>query len=775
MNRKGDTSRSSPKASFCARISQYLLLLMTFVQVVPEVADSNAFADLNKTPQNQYFLNFPDGIFLSSGQNHHDFVVDLATAPDDLKCDIDSASWSCSVLKVGKEQRAAFVSLERLRSAQDAKSTLTAEEPTAILKLTAASEGTTNSASTIIRAPDSQPRTLKILQLRVLRNDNSTVPPPDQAPAQSGKSLKPKPKLPARYTCAKVGEDSPNAFNGVEIFWLDDRGKVIARSQGPVLDATLIPSRTNSIKCAALGQRNSSFSFKEGMDSELGNVTYGISEPYQLAEVILAKSAGHSDWIIWNGRPVTQSIEFKSLHPLPKGARISCYLGDLLQDRQLNRSVCENVHVATEGQTDFRVTVRLDPTEVAALWAIAERPGTLDRYSPRAVNLRVINTGAGPGYFGDRELLVLRTNYVPNLAVRQFSANRVSVSVQDPERDHIIVAAHEKNQKPWQSPASQLWSSWSMRRAPLSTQSDVHFEFEVVPGSSCQITASDGVLIATRACGDPGKSATNPSSESNHIPEESLPSSESKVNVDWNRSPTGPRSKKLLNSRVARLVSLVTPISQRATIESLPHEESTRSGFCLGIPGKCDLFLAHSGLVEIRTAQRFQAGLWMVGLDFANALVQLRLVEALPDSASQIQDLASTKDLAEALSQKTRTFLLTKAESTRPSAKDAAETTLQPPPPLEVVCVSAPELTQTCREIQSMLISYDSIFSTISFQIRSEIKGSRVILALLKQYQDETPAEVTGINKPILRQNELRNGLSSSSLIIGNLSKTKEK
>jgi hypothetical protein len=165
----------------------------------------------------------------------------------------------------------------------------------------------------------------------------------------------------------------------------------------------------------------------------------------------------------------------------------------------------------------------------------------------------------------------------------------------------------------------------------------------------------------------------------------------------------------------------------------------------------------------------------MVGLDFANALVQLRLVEALPDSASQIQDLASTKDLAEALSQKTRTFLLTKAESTRPSAKDAAETTLQPPPPLEVVCVSAPELTQTCREIQSMLISYDSIFSTISFQIRSEIKGSRVILALLKQYQDETPAEVTGINKPILRQNELRNGLSSSSLIIGNLSKTKEK
>ena len=761
IHRKGDTSRNK---SFYARYGHHLLLLIAAVQFVPESADFNAFADLNKPPQNQYFLNFPDGIFLSAGQNHHSFAVDLATTPDDLSCNIDLASWSCSVLKAGKRQRVAIVSLEKTGPGKDDHSIEKAEEPTAILKLTASSEGAINSASTILRAPESQPRIMHSLQLRVQRNDRPAILTPEQLTSRSGRSQDPKTQSGQGYTCKRAGEDSAGAFNGLEIFWLDDKGKVISRNQDAFLDARLIPGRTKSIKCAALGQRNSSF--QSSIDNDLGKVIYGVSDPYQLAEVFLSKSAGNSDWIIWNSRAVTQTIEFKSLQPLPKGGKISCYLGTLLQDHQLKRSVCENAQVASEGQTDFRVTVRLNPKEVAALWEIAERPGTLDRYSPRAINLRVINTGNGPGYFGDRELLVLRTNYAPTLAVRQLPTNRVSISVQDPERDHLIVAAHEKDQKPWQSPANHLWSSWSMRQSPAPARSDLHFEFEVLPGSSCQLTASDGVLIATRSCRDSGKNAADHSSESNHTLEESLLSAESNLKVEWNRNPTGPRSKKLLSDQVARFVSLVTPNTQRATVESLPHEESMRSGFCLGLPGKCDLFLARSGLVEMRTTQRIQAGLWMIGLDFADSLAQLRLIEAFPDSASPIKELASAKDLAEALSQKARTLLLT---------KDTQEGPLQTPPNLEVVCVSAPELAQTCREIQSMLISFDSIFSTISFQIRSEIKGSRVILALLKQHQDEIPAEVTGINKPILRQNELRNGLSSSSLIIGNLSKTKEK
>jgi hypothetical protein len=775
MYREGDTSRNK---NFDVRSGCYLLLLIAVVQLVAEIADCNAFADVTKTPQNQYFLNFPDGIFLSAGQNHHSFAVDLAATPDDLNCDVDLASWSCSVLKAGKRQHVAIVSLEKTGIGKDDQSTEKAEEPTAVLKLTASAQGAINSASTIIRAPESQPRIMQSLQLRVQRNDKPANPSPEKISNRSEKSQDPKTQPGQRYTCKRVGEDSAEAFNGLEIFWLDDKGKVISRNQDPFLDAGLIPSRTKSIKCAALGQRNSSF--KSGIDSDLGKVTlgkviYGVSEAYQLADVFLSKTAGNSDWIIWNSRAVTKTIEFKSLQPLPKGARISCYLGNLLQDRQLKRSVCENAQVASEGQTDFRVTVRLHPKEVAALWEIAERPGTLDRYSPRAINLRVINTGTGPEYFGDRELLVLRTNYAPTLAARQLPTNRVSFSVQDPERDHLIVAAHEKDQKPWQSPASQLWSSWSMRQSPPPARSDLHFEFEVLPGSSCQITASDGVLIATRSCRDSGKNAVDHSSESNHTLEESLLSEELNLKVEWNRSRTGPRSKRLLSDQVARFVSLVTPNTQRATVESLPHEESMRSGFCLGLPGKCDLFLARSGLVEMRTTQRFQAGLWMIGLDFANSLAQLRLLEAFPDSASPIKELTSAKDLAEALSQRARTLLLTKVELTRSSAKDAAEEPLQTPSNLEVVCVSAPELAQTCREIQSMLISFDSRFSTISFQIRSEIKGSRVILGLVKQYQDEIPAEVTGINKPILRQSELRNGLSHSSLIIGNLGKTKEK
>lgn len=722
--------------------------------------------------QNDFFLNFPDGIFLSSRDSYHVFAVNLATTPDQLRCQIESESWTCNVLKTGTKGRVAIVILERRKTEKESPLSAKLQQPNAILTLVAAAEGTNKVARTIIREPESQPRVMQRLDLRILRLDKENDTSSGLNPRASGAQQNKRSQLTPRYTCTQVGGELSRIPKEVEIFWLDDRGRIISRTHDKYLDSTLVPNRSKSIRCMALGQQNSSF--QQSGDSSLGTVTYGVSPAYQLSEVFRPKNTSSSGWIIWNGKPVTQAMEFNSLERLPRGVTISCFLGNVQQDRHIKRSVCEPAQVNSNNQTDFQVTIRLDPIEVAALWENAERP-TLDRYSPRIINLRVINTGPGPRYFGDRQLLVLRANYAPTFSIRSLDASRIAVSVQDPEKDHLIAAAHESKQKPWQAPINQVWSSWSAPRTALAPRTDLRFEVDLPSTPFCQITASDGVLIATNNCREAEKNTRSPTNESNMQRNDSFSYHESASAVIWSKNPIGPRTSKVINNWAIRFASVAPASMQRIILEPMTHGESIKSGFCIGVSGKCNLVLARNGSIEIRPAQRNQAGLWVFGLDFAEENAQLRMLETFPDPTLPTNNLGTSKELAEALAQKARANLLTKASAKRSGGKEPPETPELNHDNHEIVCVSAPELAQTCRDILSMLVSLDSIFATISFQIRSEIRGSKVILALLTQVPDEMPTEVTGINKPTVNQRTLQNGSGPSILIIGNLDSSDEK